>query len=189
MSRERILSGRVRRSSNRAPGFDYRSVGVYFVTVVTYERQPVFGAVAGGRMVPNTAGEFVAREWMATEQHRRNVRPDEFVVMPNHLHAIIRITTEIPRRGPPYESQSVSLRSPSNSVGAIVRGFKGATTALLNRLAECPGRPLWEANYHDRILRTEREVAAARGYIRSNPANWPTDPHFATSTDDPRALL
>ncbi|MBE0608499.1 MAG: transposase [Dehalococcoidia bacterium] len=189
VSRERILNGRVRRSSNRAPRFDYRSVGAYFVTVVTYQRQPVFGQVIDGRMVLNTAGRLAAREWLTTGQRRGNVRLDDFIVMPNHIHAIIHITTERPRPREGDESESALVRSPSHSVGAIIRGFKAATTAQLNRLAECPGRPLWQANYHDRILRTEREIVAAHRYIRANPANWPSDPHFAITTDDPRALL
>jgi REP element-mobilizing transposase RayT len=189
VSRERILSGRVRRTSNRAPRFDYRSVGAYFVTVVTYQRQPVFGGVADGRMVLNTAGRGVAREWLTTAQRRRNVRLDDFIVMPNHVLAIVHITTELPRPREADEPDSPLLRSPPHSVGAIIRGFKAATTAELNRRADCPGRPLWQANYHDRILRTGPEIIAARRYIRMNPGNWPSDPHFVTSTDDPRALL
>ncbi|HQW51717.1 MAG TPA: hypothetical protein PL082_06635 [Tepidiformaceae bacterium] len=189
MSRERILGNRVRKTSNRAPHFDYRSVGAYFLTVVTYQRQPIFGEVIDGRVALNAAGRLVAREWRTTEQRRRNLRLDDFVVMPNHVHGIIHITTELPRPRDADESDSPPLRSPSHSVGAVMRGFKAATTAELNRLAECPGRPLWQANYHDRILRTEREVAAARRYIRMNPANWPGDPNFAAGTDDPRAAL
>jgi REP element-mobilizing transposase RayT len=187
--RERLLTGRLRRSSNRAPNFDYRSVGAYFVTVVTYNRECIFGAIKDGRLIPSLAGKTVAEEWARTPAKRSNFQIDEFVVMPNHLHGILIVTTELPRAPEQLTEAGPRLRSPSNSVGAVVRGFKAATTTALNRMAGTPGMPLWQANYHDRILASDREIQSAREYIRRNPANWPDDPHFNAGSTDPRAAL
>ncbi len=58
------------------------------------------------------------------------------------------------------------------SLGAFVAGFKSAATTCINAHRGTPGAPVWQRNYHDRILRTERHWRAARRYIHRNPAEW-----------------
>jgi len=70
---------------------------------------------------------------------------------------------------------STTLRRPPRSLGAMVGGFKAAATARINRLSGMPGAPVWQRNYHDRILRGAREWRACRQYIHDNPACWAHD--------------
>ena len=58
------------------------------------------------------------------------------------------------------------------SLGSFVAGFKSAATTRINDRRDMPGAPVWQRNYHDRIIRTERHWRAAREYIRRNPAEW-----------------
>ncbi len=58
------------------------------------------------------------------------------------------------------------------SLGAFVAGFKSAATKRINDHRGTPGAPVWQRNYHDRILRAERHWRTARAYIRRNPAEW-----------------
>ena len=61
------------------------------------------------------------------------------------------------------------------SLGAFVAGFKSAATTRINAHRGTAGAPVWQRNYHDRIIRTERHWRAARRYIRRNPAKWHND--------------
>jgi putative transposase len=82
------------RRSIRLPGYDYTQPGAYFVTIVTHDRECLFGEVVDGVMWLNAFGEIVRDEWFRTAVVRPYVMldPDEFVVMPNHVHGIIWIT-------------------------------------------------------------------------------------------------
>jgi REP element-mobilizing transposase RayT len=81
--------------------------------------------------------------------------------------------TEAPDR----DGDTPPLHRPPRSLGSFVAGFKSAVTRRVNRRRGTPGAPLWQRNYHDRIIRTARHLHAARRYIRDNPANWPGDRH------------
>jgi len=72
-----------RRSSPRHPRFDYRTEAAYFVTINTYRRRPLFGAIKGGIVHPTRAGTIVTEEWLRSEDLRETVVLDAFVVMPN----------------------------------------------------------------------------------------------------------
>jgi putative transposase len=74
--------------------------------------------------------------------------------------------------GPP---RPAPLRSPSQTLGAILRGFKAATTARINTLREAPGTPVWQRNYYEHIIRNERQLEAIRAYIYNNPVQWAAD--------------
>ncbi len=79
------------RRSVRLKGYDYARPGSYFVTVCTHQRELLFGEVIEGLMRRNALGDLVHAEWYATERIRREIRLDAFIIMPNHLHGIIRI--------------------------------------------------------------------------------------------------
>jgi len=84
---------RYHRRSIRLKGCDYTQPGAYFITIVTHERMPLFGEIVNGEMRLNEYGEIVRDEWFQTAVVRPYVvlHPDEFVVMPNHVHGIIWI--------------------------------------------------------------------------------------------------
>ncbi|HLD61196.1 MAG TPA: transposase [Patescibacteria group bacterium] len=76
--------------------------------------------------------------------------------------------------------------SPSQSVGAIIRGFKSATTARINTIRQTPANPVWQRNYHEHIIHNQNALNRIRQYIQGNPFNWPTDienPQFALRFD------
>lgn len=67
------------------------------------------------------------------------------------------------------------FKSPSKTIGAIIRGFKSATTAQINRLCHTPRLPVWQRNYYEHIIRTETAYDRIAEYIRLNPARWNED--------------
>jgi len=72
-------------------GYDYSQAGGYFVTIVSYGRELLFGEVVSGEMRVNTLGKIVQECWGKIPVHFPNVEMDAFVVMPNHVHGIIFI--------------------------------------------------------------------------------------------------
>ena len=79
------------RRSIRLRGYDYAQAGTYFVTICTRNHACLFGEVMDGEMRVNDVGRLVQNEWLRTGTMRPNVRvvPQEFVVMPNHVHGIV----------------------------------------------------------------------------------------------------
>jgi REP element-mobilizing transposase RayT len=58
------------------------------------------------------------------------------------------------------------------SIGALVAGFKAASAARINAMRGTVGRPVWQRNYYERVIRSERELDRIRRYIAANPARW-----------------
>jgi len=79
------------RRSIRLKGYDYSQPGLYFITLCTYRRQCWFGEIKRSRMHLNQIGKIVAREWLHSAQMRPTLQLDEWTIMPNHLHGIVRI--------------------------------------------------------------------------------------------------
>ena len=80
-----------RRRSIRLKGYDYSLSGDYFLTICTDHKRHLFGSVVEGRMCLNDAGTLVSEVWQNTPKRHSAVELDAFVLMPNHLHGIIRI--------------------------------------------------------------------------------------------------
>ncbi len=171
------------RRSIRLHGWDYASHGAYFVTLVTYRRDVLFGDVIDGAVALSVYGRIAAEEWMRTAEVRSNVEIDAFVVMPNHVHGVVWITGP-DVAGRPDDGARHRL-APSGggggagvaagSLGAIVGGYKSVVARRINGLRGTPGEPVWQRNYYERIVRNERELVAIRRYIEENPANWAAD--------------
>ena len=80
------------RRSIRLKGYDYTSAGAYFVTIVTYQRECLFGEIVDGKMVLNDYGRVADEYWREIPEHFDNVELGAFIIMPNHIHGIIIIT-------------------------------------------------------------------------------------------------
>ncbi len=156
------------RHSIRLKGYDYSQPGAYFVTVVTYHRDCIFGDVNNCEMVPNQVGKLVAYAWNDLVHHYPFIRLDAFVIMPNHVHGILWIEEQQPVSNP--------------SLGVIVGTFKSDATRRVRKIT--PVKSLWQRNYYEHIVRNERELEAIRRYITGNPVLWSKDeqnPHIGTN--------
>jgi len=138
--------------------------------------QCYFGAIEEGIMNLSEIGTIVQTEWINTLELRpdMNLEMGEFVVMPNHFHAIIIIgdnkhnTTNKDETPNTFGKQSANL-------AAIVRGFKSAVTRqtrMFNPDFE------WQSLYHDHIIRNATSFETINKYITNNPENWKEDRFF-----------
>ncbi len=170
---------KLHRRSVRLPGYDYAQPGAYFVTVVAAGRQCLFGEITGGQMQLSQFGQIVASGWQRTPEIRREVELGTWVVMPNHFHGIVVISSEAPGGASDVGATGRSPlrpRGPSpRSLGALVAGFKSSVTEQINLLRGTPYLPVWQRNYYEHIIRNQREWQQIHLYIESNPVNWAHD--------------
>ena len=75
--------------SNRLRGWDYARSGHYYITIVTAGRNRLFRDIINGEMVLNDLGQIVYDEFFKSFEIREELFLGEFVLMPNHLHAIV----------------------------------------------------------------------------------------------------
>jgi REP element-mobilizing transposase RayT len=162
------------RKSVRIKDYDYSQPGAYFVTICTRNRECMFGEIIDGEMVLNRFGIIVNEEWLRTAILRvwETVEIDTYIIMPNHVHGIVVINHG---RGVLQYAPTGMLRSPSQTIGAIIRGFKSASTKRINLSRNTPGNPVWQRNYYEHVIRDEDDLNRIRQYIFENPAHWAED--------------
>ena len=125
---------------------------------------------------------IVEDEWRRTETVRANVTVDIFVVMPNHLHGILLIATDEAEPSISADSQEPVGGNASGSLGQIIGHFKSIVTKRIRGSAQSIGLQVWQRNYFERIVRSERELQHTREYILANPARWANDELFVAET-------
>jgi putative transposase len=163
------------RHSIRLRGWDYRSAALYFVTIVSHERELIFGEITDRVMALSPFGTIVEEEWLASPTVRSNIELDEFIVMPNHLHGIVWITESPARSKVNSGSGQQAARGYTWSLGAMIGGFKATVTKRINTQRDSRGVPVWQRSYHESIIRDKDELATVRQYILDNPAHWLED--------------
>ncbi|HTO15460.1 MAG TPA: hypothetical protein VLZ83_06800 [Edaphocola sp.] len=247
------------RRSIRLKEYDYSQAGLYFITICCQDRICRFGHVENDEMILNQYGQIAFDEWVRTIELRNNVELGEFVIMPNHMHGIIRLfdrgelnspqtelnapqtelntfqtelnapqtelnafqtelnapktelnTFQTELNAPQTELNSpktelnspqtelnapktelnttenkmdnnvekmgelnAPLRGPSQTVGAIVRGYKSSVSRQLGLLGF--DEKLWQRNYYEHIIRNEKSHKNISEYIINNPAKWKDD--------------
>jgi putative transposase len=168
---------KLHRRSIRLNGFDYTQPGAYFITIVTSQREEIFGEISNGEMRLNQLGEIVRTEWLKTVDIRSSVElhEHEFVIMPNHLHGIIWIVDKKVGATRWVAPAKRSRTLEAGSIGAMLAQFKSITAKRINALRATPGIPVWHRNYFEHIIRDEIEFGAICNYIQDNPLKWQED--------------
>jgi REP element-mobilizing transposase RayT len=169
------FNGRYRIPSSRRPGWDYTS-GWYFVTICTAHHQCWLSQVESNTVQLSPIGTIVAEEWQRTATIRPSVTIDTWIVMPNHIHAIIGIGAA--HNGiSKQKAQRAVARSPSRpsvlragSLGAIIGQFKSVATKRIWAAGFTDFG--WQTRFYDTIIRDERMLGEIQAYIIANPSQW-----------------
>ena len=152
-----MLQGRKR---NRLEFYDYSTENLYFVTSCVLGGEHWLGEVVNGEMQLNSFGKIAEEHfsWLANQCSFLEIHA--YVVMPNHVHAILELTGS--------ESGKAPL-----SVSQVMAAYKTLTSKKI-RLAGLP-EFAWKRSFHDHIIRNERGYWNIFNYIRNNPAQWQQD--------------
>jgi putative transposase len=123
----------------RLRGFDYSRARTYFVTLCVQDRQRIFSDHKIAALAQGELKSFRARGWYWLYA---------FVVMPDHIHLLLR------------------LRDESRKLGRIVATLKSAIQ-FGSRQA---GTDLnWQYNFFDHVVRLDEPLDNIVGYILRNP--------------------
>ena len=202
------------RKSIRLRGYDYSQAGFYFITICTQNRVHLFGEIPVGagpcacpddgpcacpKMVLNDAGKMVSQIWHEIPDYYDGFDIHEFIVMPNHIHGIIEITTtnpvqcpnngNFPANGQPANGQTTNGQPRDNGqpqggaptgLGDIVHRLKTLTTKrYIDGVKQYSwqrfDKRLWQRNYWEHIIRNDGEYRRIAQYIIYNPAKWGND--------------
>ncbi len=82
-------------SSHRRPNWDYSVEALYFLTIVTQNRVCNLGSIENDKTVLSDFGKIVEEEWYESFKIRKELHLHEFIIMPNHLHAIVEIFHDV----------------------------------------------------------------------------------------------
>jgi REP element-mobilizing transposase RayT len=137
-------------------GFDYSQSFWYFVTVCTFDKTNFFGKVNNSRCILNQYGKILEEEIVNTHKLKK-AEIEDFVIMPNHFHAIM---------------------IPANKIflGNIIGQIKSLVTKRI--IKEGLKEFKWQSNYYEHIIRNEVDSYRIRKYIKMNPLKWELDEYF-----------
>ena len=134
------------RRSIRLKGYDYTQTGAYFVTIVSYQRECLFGEIVDGEMVLNDFGKVVYETWQWLEKQYPYVESGTSVVMPNHFHGILIIHDN--GRGDSRIAPTGTIKR--KPLGRLIGAFKTVSTKQINLLRDTEGQVATELlrTYH-----------------------------------------
>ena len=167
----------LRRRSIRLEHYDYRQPGAYFVTVCTLGRQCWLGEIKEDELTPSIAGEIVRTAWNSLPERYPSISTDAFVVMPNHIHGVIIISSpddmNVGAQFIASDSKNEGVTNHAPTLGERVRAFKAVSTRLIHQAGlDAFG---WQRNYYEHIVREDAELGRIRKYILENPLRWALD--------------
>jgi REP element-mobilizing transposase RayT len=185
MSQSKFYPQKHQRRSIRLPEYDYSQPGAYYVTIVAWQRDCLFGEVMEGEMRLTKFGLVAKQQWEKLPRRFPNIELGAFVIMPNHMHGIIVIINgrgtagnrndhdrELSRRAPTREQFQKPVKG---SVPTIIRSYKSAVAYRINLMRGTEDIPVWQRNYYEHIIRNEQDLQNKTDYIEANPKLWYED--------------
>lgn len=151
------------RKRNRMIGFDYSSNAIYFVTSCVKNRIHFFGEIVNGKMVYTDAGIIANEQWDWLINQYPYINSHSFIVMPNHIHAVLEINSNF------ISDDSIKIKSLSELMGA----YK-TTSAKRIRLSGCAYFQ-WQRSFHDHIIKSGDAYRNIMNYIETNDVRWKED--------------
>ncbi len=146
-----------KRKVNRLTQYDYRTENAYFITICTANKENLFWrwenkAITCPEDVPLTSwGKQVEQVVLEIPAHYPGVLLDHYVIMPNHIHLLLRLQGD----NPP-------------SVSTIVQQMKG-------RVSKTVGGAVWQKGFYDHVVRGDQDYQDIWNYIEGNPGKWTED--------------
>ena len=151
------------RKQNRLTEYDYGTPNAYFITICTDKRKKLFWKDAGANIdcpqsVPLTKLGILARQSITEiPKHYPMISVDHFVIMPNHVHLLLQINTDVNGR---------SMIAPT--ISTVVRLMKGT-------VSKQAGFSVWQKGFYDHVIRNDNDYRDIWNYTEGNPSKWTED--------------
>jgi len=165
-----MIDGKYRRPQLRNGKINYR-FGWFFVTFQVFENKSLLGAIVGENCILNELGLAVKGLIETLPKYNPEVYVDCFVVMPNHVHLVLKIDD----RPTNEEHHLGKIMRKLKSLAAREYRILGSGGKFLGRGGVTPRAKLWQDNYWEKIVTSHEQLEAIRRYIENNPKRWSTD--------------
>ena len=142
------------RKHPRRKRYDYATPNYYFITICTWEKRYIFW----NKEKLNRYGEIAGQGFGGITHHFPDVTVDKFVVMPNHVHAIL------------------ILQDDKTNISTVIGQYKSYVSKQTHEFdADCK---VWQTSFHDHVIRNQKDYERIWLYIEANPARWEGDCFF-----------
>ena len=148
------------RKSPRIPEYDYTREGYWFITICTAGKKNLFWERNG----LNDLGRIAQQEFADLGNRYHRLQMDKFVVMPNHIHAIIVIGCD-------------GKEDVLPDLNVVVGQYKAGVSRKIHKIV--PDLPVWQRSYYDHGIRNQTDYEKIWAYIDGNPQRWTDDCYFA----------
>ncbi len=161
---EKTYKGLYRSDTLRNPKHDYTRTCWYMITINTFGHKHYFGTLAETDNRPSLLttkiGDYAKQCWEDIPKHYPQVLLDDFVLMPDHIHGLLKFT-------PSSDLLPNHFGVQSRNLGSAIRAFKSTVKRYANQNEI---EFLWQSGYHDRIIHTEEVLYHCKNYIQQNPS-------------------
>ncbi len=158
----------------RLQAWNYANEGLYFVTICTLDKENFLGEIVEGEIYLSEIGKIAEEEWLNTKEFRKdmNLRLEEYVIMPNHIHGIISIGENIFNEIEDEQLYQNTFIPQSKNLSSVIRGYKSSVT-IYARHHEIPFG--WQTRFYDHIIRSADSHLRIADYILNNVSQWKED--------------
>jgi putative transposase len=159
-----LFMGKYSHRPKRLQTHDYGSECWYMITINTLHRKKYLGSIVtsdpGPTLLPTPMTHIAMDCWNQIPIHYPFVMIDTFVIMPDHVHGIIKILNTTKSK-----SSLNSFGTQKQNLASVIAGFKSS----VKRFANKNGHEFnWQRRYHDRIIYTEEQLNNCRSYVLKN---------------------
>ena len=169
-----------KRKPTRLKNFDYSSAGAYFVTICIRDKMHILseivktdltatdktnGLAVGEGLAPpeftvklKPCGEIAKEQLQLIEARFPSVAVEDYVIMPDHIHAII------------FLHEKAGGASPSPTLDDVVCAFKSLTSRSCKQKFGI--EKMFQRSSAEHIVRDRDDYETRRKYIYENPMRW-----------------
>ena len=148
------------RKQIRIKNYDYSTPGAYFITVCTANREKIFwngvgaDSIRPGKLPLSSSGKIAEQAVLQIASHYENIVVDKYCIMPDHIHLILRIESNISGR-------IISAPTISTVVGSMKRW-----------VSKQIGKPIWQKSFYEHGIRNQQDYDEIWTYIDNNPLKY-----------------
>lgn len=154
-----------KRKHPRLELFDYSTAGAYFVTICTQNRRCLLSRIVGRWLSPaeiqyTAYGQIAKEQLFLLEGRYPSLKIDQYVIMPNHIHAILIL-----------DETAVDSQRPT--IMDIVCAYKSLTTRECKKVKAID--KLFQSSFYEHVIRGYEDYDEIAEYIVNNPKQWELD--------------
>jgi len=158
-----------KRKHPRLEHYDYSTAGAYFITICTQNRRCLLSRIVGRGLAPaeiqyTAYGQIAQKQLMLLEQRYPSLKIDQYVIMPNHIHAILLL-------------KEMSGDSQRPTIMDIVCAYKSLTTRECKSIQSID--KLFQTSFYEHVIRGCEDYDEIAEYIQNNPKQWELDSLYA----------